>query len=115
MGNKKNVSKIENEIIEYLSMLDHEMLEKTLIINDIEANVVEKNIKKFQNRLHQEQDFSFSLSKNLNIGCIISLGASPCPSIDDSLVVYIHKQKTISCLPAGTTITFLSQEDFDFV
>lgn len=51
-GTKKNVARIETEIIEYLSILDHEMLEKTMLLNDIEASVVEKNMSKFQNKLH---------------------------------------------------------------
>lgn len=50
-GTYKNTKQISQMVGEYLSKLDDEIVEKVFEVTDIEANIIEKNMTKFNQEI----------------------------------------------------------------
>ena len=91
------------------NLVDSSMQKNTvstrLIVEEQEANVVELNM----NNSLQKVSIPFTLVRNLEIGALITLGKERYMNMNSNLIIFIMKQKSLSCLPLKTVICFRSQ------
>ena len=90
------------------NLVDSSMKKNTvstrLVVDEQEANVVELNMNSLQ-----EVRIPFTLVRNLEIGALITLGKERYMNMNSNLIIFIMKQKSLSCLPLQTVICFRSQ------
>ena len=90
------------------NLVDSSMQKNTvstrLVVDEQEANVVELNMNSLQ-----KESIPFTLVRNLEIGALITLGKERYMNMNSNLIIFIMKQKSLSCLPLKTVICFRSQ------